>query len=77
MGSLQLVKALSLNPLAAALWLLMLLFVPYALCAALFNTRRLRITAVRPREKHAAAVILLLLVLANWVYLILTSSTAR
>jgi len=72
MGSLRFSEGFALNPLAALAWLGALLWVPYALFACVFDTRRLRVTDVSDRERRVFALVLGFFVAANWVYLIVS-----
>ena len=70
MGSLRFREGFALNPLAALLWFGAVLWVPYALVACVFDTKRLRVTGVTDRQRRAAVLVLALLVAGNWVYLV-------
>ena len=76
-GSFRLGAALAINPLAACVFLALLLFVPYALVCAGFRTRRLRLTGVTRRWRWVLVCGAVLLVLGNWGYMILAHSTPR
>ena len=58
------------NPLAAAFFLGLVGFVPYALATVLLRTRRVRVSGVGRRGKHVILALAGLIVLANWAYLI-------
>jgi hypothetical protein len=73
-ASLQFGAALRTSPLATVFFLGLVAYVPYALGSVLLRTRRLRVTSLRRREKRALVAAGVALVLANWVYLILSGA---
>lgn len=66
-------EAFRASPLAAALFIGLAVYVPYALVTIILRTRRLRISGVSRAEKRVALGFAVLLVLANWAYLLLAS----
>jgi len=74
-GWFRLGEAFAINPLAACIFLALLVYVPYALICAIFRTRRLRLTGVTRRWRWLIICGAALLVLANWAYMILVHST--
>jgi len=61
----------ALNPLAGALFLMSLCYVPYAAWVVIAHKPRLRATPMSPRERRTLFLALIAIVFANWVYLVL------
>ncbi len=70
MGSFDLRRGFSLNPLVAAGWCGAVLFAPYALFVSLSGRKRLRPCGVSRRQSRAFALVLVCVVVANWAYLL-------
>ena len=70
-GHLRAGQAFATNPLSAALFYGLAAFVPYALGTVVLRSRRIRISDVPPREKRLFLASVVLLLLANWAYLLL------
>lgn len=62
-------KGFAYNPLGAILSIACAAFVPYAIYAFFANTRRLRFS-LDPRDRIPAVILILLLIGANWAYLV-------
>ena len=70
MSHLRFAEGFCLNPLVAAGWVCAALLVPYAAVVCLAGRRRLRATDVTDRERRLVALLLLVLLLANWACVI-------
>ena len=63
-------EAFRLSPLAALLFLGIVLYVPYALGTLVLRTRRVRITGVSRKGWRRVVLVLAALVMINWAYMI-------
>ena len=71
-GTLQFATAFRFNPLAAALFVGLCLYVPWALGSVILKRKRLRITSLSRRDRWLIIIVALVLVLSNWAYLVAT-----
>ncbi len=64
-------SAFFMNPLIAAVAMAALFFLPYSLFTLVFNMPRIGVT-LSENEKNQLRMLAVLLVLANWLYLVIT-----